>query len=120
MQSRPGHPQNFKLISKSSYMRPVFPDYLSVSYDYEITFWCKHEFSWYVIRLVQQWKIMSIILDKDFQKSGLLFKLTKTYSQITKEPHGFKMQIFKVLYSEVREPTDKLLCLYDLTWETTL
>ena len=63
---------------------------------------------------------MSIILDKDFQKSGLLFKLTKTYSQITKEPHGFKMQIFKVLHSEVREPTDKLLCLYDLTWETTL
>ena len=36
MQSRPGHPQNFKLISKFSYMRPVFPDYLSVSYDYAL------------------------------------------------------------------------------------
>ena len=33
MQSSPGHPRNFKLISKFSYMRPVFPDYLSVSYD---------------------------------------------------------------------------------------
>ena len=44
--------------------------------------------------------------------------ITKTYSQITKEPYGFKMQIFKVLFSEVREPTDKFLRLYDLTWET--
>ena len=34
MQSRPGHPRNFKLMSKFSYMRPVFPDYLSFSYDY--------------------------------------------------------------------------------------
>ena len=32
--------------------------------------------------------------------------VNKTYSQITKEPDGFKMQIFKVLFSEVREPTD--------------
>ena len=44
--------------------------------------------------------------------------VNKSYSQITKDPYGFKMQIFKVLFSEVREPTDKLLCLYDLTWET--
>ena len=28
--------------------------------------------------------------------------INKTYSQITKEPYGFKMQIFKVLFSEVR------------------
>ena len=35
MQSSPSHPRNFKLISKFSYMRPVFPDYLSVSYDYD-------------------------------------------------------------------------------------
>ena len=34
MQSRSSHPGNFKLISKFSQMRPVFPDYLSVSYDY--------------------------------------------------------------------------------------
>ena len=34
MQSRPDHPKNSKLISKFSYMRPVFLDYLSVSYDY--------------------------------------------------------------------------------------
>ena len=29
------------------------------------------------------------------------------------------MQIFKVLFSKVRGPTDKFLCLYDLTGETT-
>ena len=40
--------------------------------------------------------------------------VNKTYSQITNEPYSFKMQIFKVLFSEVREPTDKFLCLYDL------
>ena len=28
------------------------------------------------------------------------------------------MQIFKVLFSKVREPTEKCLCLYDLTGET--
>ena len=44
--------------------------------------------------------------------------VNKTYSQITKEPNGFKMQIFKVFFSKVREPTDKFLWLYDLTWET--
>ena len=44
--------------------------------------------------------------------------VNKIYSQITKEPHGFKMQILKILFSEVRELTDKFLCLYDLTWET--
>ena len=44
--------------------------------------------------------------------------VNKTYSETTKEPYGFKMQIFKVLFSEVREPTDKFLCLCDLTWET--
>ena len=54
MQSRPGHPQNFKLISKSSYMRPVFPDYLSVSYDYVVIEqdWAKASpstFSWLYI-----------------------------------------------------------------------
>ena len=32
--------------------------------------------------------------------------VNKTYPQITKEPDGFQMQIFKVLLSEVREPTD--------------
>ena len=37
MQSRSGHPRNFKLISKFSKMRPVFPDYLSVSYDYDLS-----------------------------------------------------------------------------------
>ena len=48
--------------------------------------------------------------------------VSKTYSQITKESYGFKMQIFKVLFSEVRDPTGKFLWLYDLTWEakTTL
>ena len=39
----------------------------------------------------------------------------KTYSQITKEPRGLKMQIFKVLFSEVSEPTYKFLCLCDTT-----
>ena len=34
MQSHPSHPRKFKLISNFSYMRPVFPDYLSVCYDY--------------------------------------------------------------------------------------
>ena len=33
--------------------------------------------------------------------------VNKTYSQITKEPYSFKIQIFKVSFSEVREPTDK-------------
>ena len=60
-------------------------------------------------------------------KSGLLFNtfylvhflfVNKTYSQITKEPYGFKMQLFKVLLSEEREPNKKILCLYDLTSET--
>ena len=44
--------------------------------------------------------------------------VNKTYSHITKEPYGFKMQIFNVSFSEVREPTDKFLWLYDLTGET--
>ena len=44
--------------------------------------------------------------------------VNKTYSQITNEQYGFKMQIFKVLFSEVREHTIKFLCFYDLTWET--
>ena len=44
--------------------------------------------------------------------------VNKTYCQITKEPCGFEMQIFKVFFSEVKEPTDKFLYLYDLTWET--
>ena len=44
--------------------------------------------------------------------------VNKTCSQITKEPYGFKMKIFKVLFPEVMEPTSKFLCLYDLTWET--
>ena len=44
--------------------------------------------------------------------------VNKTYSQTAKEPYGFKMQIFKVLFSKRREPIDKLLRLYDLTWET--
>ena len=43
--------------------------------------------------------------------------VNKTYCQTTKEPYGFKMQIFTVLFSEVNESTDKFLCLYDLTWE---
>ena len=38
MQSRSGQPRNFKLISEFSWIRPVFPDYLSVSYDYD----CSH------------------------------------------------------------------------------
>ena len=42
--------------------------------------------------------------------------VNKTYCQKTKEPYGFKMQIFTVLFSE--ESTDKFLCLYDLTWES--
>ena len=37
----------------------------------KINFWYKHRFSCYVIILVLQWKIMYIILDKDFQKLGL-------------------------------------------------
>ena len=37
MQSHPGYLRNFKLISKFSYMPPVFPDYLPVSYDYGST-----------------------------------------------------------------------------------
>ena len=44
--------------------------------------------------------------------------VNKTYSETTKEPYGFKMQIFKVLFSEVKDPTDKFLCLNGLTWET--
>ena len=36
----------------------------------------------------------------------------KTYSQITKEPYSLKIQIFKALFSKVREPTDKFLCAY--------
>ena len=44
--------------------------------------------------------------------------IKKTYSQITKEPYGFTMQIFKVVFSEFREPTNKYLCLHDLTWKT--
>ena len=44
--------------------------------------------------------------------------VNKTYSQITKEPYRFKMQIFKVLFSEVRDPTENFLYMYDLTWET--
>ena len=39
--------------------------------------------------------------------------VSKTYSQITKESYGFKIQIFNVLFSEVSEPTDKFLALYD-------
>ena len=46
--------------------------------------------------------------------------VNKAYSQITKEQYGFKMQIFKVLFSEVREHTIEFLCLYDLTWETKI
>ena len=33
--------------------------------------------------------------------------VNRTYSQITKEPYGFKIQIFRVSFSEVREPTNK-------------
>ena len=40
--------------------------------------------------------------------------VNKTFCQTTKEPYGFKMQIFKVLFSKVRDPTDKCLYLYDL------
>ena len=43
--------------------------------------------------------------------------VNKTYSQITKKTYVFKMQIFKVLFTGVRELTDKFLCLYDLTLE---
>ena len=46
--------------------------------------------------------------------------VNKTYSQTTKEPYGFKMQIFKVLFLGVREPMYKFLFLYDLTWETEI
>ena len=61
-----------------------------------------------------------------FLKSGLLFStfltyflfVNKTYSQLTEEPYSFKMQIFNVVFLEVREPTNEFLCLYDLTWET--
>ena len=61
-----------------------------------------------------------------FLKSSLFFwrflmhflLVNKTYSQITKETYCFKIQIFKVLFSEVREPTNIFLCLYDLTWDT--
>ena len=44
----------------------------------------------------------------------LLF-VNKTYLQTTKEPCGYKMKIFKLLFSEVREPIDKFLYLHDLT-----
>ena len=37
MQSRSAHPRNFKLISKFNQIRPIFPDYLSVSYEYGIS-----------------------------------------------------------------------------------
>ena len=37
---------------------------------------------------------------------------------MTKEPYGFKVQLFKVLFLEVRKPTETFLCFYDLTWET--
>ena len=33
--------------------------------------------------------------------------VNKSYSQRTKEPYGFKMHIFKALFPEVGEPTDK-------------
>ena len=46
--------------------------------------------------------------------------VNKTYSQITKEPYGFKMQNFKILFSGVRKSKDKFLCLYDLTWDLCL
>ena len=49
MQSRSGHPQNFKLTLKFSLIRPVFPDYLSVSYDYAIAWaYAKNAISKYV------------------------------------------------------------------------
>ena len=44
--------------------------------------------------------------------------VNKTYSQLTEGKYGFKMQLSKVLFLQVREPTDTFLCLYDLTWET--
>ena len=44
--------------------------------------------------------------------------VNKTYSLITTEPYGFKTQIFKALFSEAKDPTDKFLFLYDLSWET--
>ena len=37
---------------------------------------------------------------------------------MTKELYGFKVQLFQVLFLEVRKPTEKFLCLHDLTWET--
>ena len=43
--------------------------------------------------------------------------VNKTYIQITKKTYVFEMQIFKVLFTGVRELTDKFLCLYDLTLE---
>ena len=42
----------------------------------------------------------------------------KTYGQITKKPYGFKMQIFRVLFSEVRKPAAKYLRLYVLILAT--
>ena len=35
MQSHTGHPRNFKLTLKFSYTQPVFPENLSVSYEYD-------------------------------------------------------------------------------------
>ena len=37
----------------------------------------------------------------------------KTCSQITKEPGGFKKHIFKIVFSDVCEPMDKYLYLFD-------
>ena len=44
--------------------------------------------------------------------------LKQTYSQIIKEPYGFRIQVFKVLFSEVREPNDKFSSLYEWSWDT--
>ena len=76
MQSRPGHARNFKLISKFSYMRPVFPDYLSVSYDYAEKYskhsLIKHTYTWRVNLLYQ---ILLFLLKQ--QLSFLKFSISK-------------------------------------------
>ena len=78
------HSQNFKLISKFSHMRPVFPDYLSVSYDYgktkdfEIQFPWRNKWPQHYIALKlkvgwEKWKILLVSGNQQFRKLSCVF-----------------------------------------------
>ena len=84
MQSRLGHSRNFKLISKFSHMRPVFPDYLSISYDsgktkdFEIQFPWRNKWPQYYIALKmkvwwEKWKILLVSGNQQFRKLSCMF-----------------------------------------------